>query len=90
MKIGTFLATIALAGMLAHDAAAQINSGVITGSVTDPSQAAVPNAKVAVIEDATKFTYNVTTNSSGEFTVPYLKWALTRSRSPRRDSRCSA
>ena len=54
-------------------AAAQINSGVITGIVTDPQKAVVPNAKVDVVEDATKFSYSVTTNGSGEFTVPYLK-----------------
>src|SRR5437660_2528452 len=52
---------------------AQINSGVITGLVTDPQKAAVPNAKVEVVEDSTKFSYSATTNSSGEFTVPYLK-----------------
>jgi hypothetical protein len=52
---------------------AQINSGVITGVVTDPHKAAVPNAKVEVVEDSTKFSYSATTNSSGEFTVPYLK-----------------
>ena len=33
----------------------------------------MPGAKVDVIEDATKFAYTVTTNGSGEFTVPYLK-----------------
>ena len=52
---------------------AQINSGVITGVVTDPHKAAVPNAKVEVVEDNTQFSYSATTNSSGEFTVPYLK-----------------
>src|SRR5262249_48683507 len=48
-------------------------SGVITGTVTDPQKAAVPHAKVDVVEDSTRFAYSVTTNSSGEFTVPYLK-----------------
>ena len=52
---------------------AQINSGVITGTVTDPQKAVVPNAKVAVVEDSTKFSYSAVTNGSGEFTVPYLK-----------------
>ena len=33
----------------------------------------MPNAKVEVVEDATKFSYTATTNGSGEFTVPYLK-----------------
>src|SRR5258708_36518922 len=51
----------------------QINSGVITGAVTDPQKAAVPNAKVEVVEDSTKFSRSATTNNSGEFTVSYLK-----------------
>src|ERR1700756_2725066 len=54
-------------------ASAQINSGIVTGIVTDPQKAAVPHAKVEVVEDDTKFSYSTTTNSSGEFTVPYLK-----------------
>ena len=52
---------------------AQINSGVITGLVTDPGKAAVPKAKIEVVDENTKFTNTVTTNSYGEYTVPYLK-----------------
>jgi hypothetical protein len=74
MRIGVPLLTIAaLAMFAARNAPAQINSGVITGLVTDPQKAAVPNAKVEVVEDSTKFSYSATTNSSGEFTAPYLK-----------------
>ncbi len=62
--LATFLATLATA---------QINSGMITGIVTDPQKAVVPNAKVEVVEDSTKFSNSTTTNGSGEFTVPYLK-----------------
>jgi trimeric autotransporter adhesin len=54
-------------------ALAQINSGVITGIVTDPQKAVVPNANVEVVEEATRFVNTTTTNESGEFTVPYLK-----------------
>ena len=73
MKVGTLIATLALAALLTHNAAAQINSGVITGTVTDPQKMAVPNAKVDVVEDETRFSNSVTTNASGEFTVPYLQ-----------------
>uniref|UniRef100_Q027I8 Cna B domain protein n=1 Tax=Solibacter usitatus (strain Ellin6076) TaxID=234267 RepID=Q027I8_SOLUE len=73
MKVGTVIATFALAALLTHDAAAQINSGVITGTVTDPQKMVVPNAKVEVVEDETRFSNSVTTNASGEFTVPYLQ-----------------
>src|SRR5947208_1932100 len=58
---------------LAFQSAAQINSGVITGTVSDPKKAVVPGAKVLVVEDSTQFTYSATTNADGEFTVPYLK-----------------
>jgi hypothetical protein len=58
--------------LLGPHAIAQINSGVVTGIVTDPQRAVVPKAKVVVVEDATQFTKSVTTNESGEFTVPYL------------------
>ncbi|HXS98779.1 MAG TPA: TonB-dependent receptor [Candidatus Limnocylindrales bacterium] len=66
-------AVLALMALSAVPAAAQINSGVITGIVTDPQKAAVPNAKVEVVENETHFSYSATTNESGEFTVPYLK-----------------
>jgi hypothetical protein len=62
-----------MAILLSQNALAQINSGVVTGVVTDPQKAVVPNAKVELVEDATEFAYSAITNSSGEFTVPYLK-----------------
>jgi len=67
---------------------AQINSGVITGLVSDPQKAAVPNAKVEVVEDSTKLSYSATTNSSGEFTVPYLKAGVYTVTVTPRDFRC--
>ncbi len=73
MRIGIVLTTIALATLLTHGAVAQINSGVITGTVTDPQKSVVPNAKVQVVEDDTGFSYSAATNGSGEYTVPYLK-----------------
>ena len=67
------LAACVLAAAAAHTAVAQINSGMITGIVTDPQKAVVPNAKVEAVEDATKFSHSAVTNGSGEFTMPYLK-----------------
>lgn len=51
---------------------AQIRSSRIAGSVTDPAGASVPGAQVEVIESRTNQSYTITTNESGEFTVPYL------------------
>jgi Carboxypeptidase regulatory-like domain/TonB dependent receptor len=47
--------------LLTAGAVAQIQNGQITGTVTDPSGAAVPNAKIAIINQATNL--SVTTNS---------------------------
>jgi hypothetical protein len=42
------------------------------GSVVDASGAAVPSASVSVVAEETNFEYSTASNSSGEFTVPYL------------------
>src|SRR3989442_9929901 len=54
-------------------ALAQRDLGTITGIISDPQGAAVPNAKVIITEDATGLTYDVQTNSAGEFIRPLLK-----------------
>jgi hypothetical protein len=64
---------LASAFLFAAGALAQINSGVVTGIVTDPHKGVVADAKVEVIEEATQFAYTTATNNNGEFTVPYLK-----------------
>ncbi len=52
---------------------AQRDLATITGTVTDSSGAIVPNAKVVIAEQGTGQSYEVTTNSTGEFTRPALK-----------------
>lgn len=66
-------ASLLLLALLCSHAAAQINSGMITGVVRDPQRAVVPDAKVSLVEESTQFSYSATTNASGEFTFPYLK-----------------
>ena len=85
-----FTRIVAVALALAIGAFAQINSGMITGVVTDPQKAVIPHAKVEVVEDATHYTYSATTNSNGEYTVPYLKAGAYSVRSPRWGSRVPA
>ncbi len=46
--------------------------GNIFGTVTDASGAAVPNAKVTVLDTAKGTSVSVTSNASGEFTVEHL------------------
>ncbi len=52
---------------------AQRDLGTITGTVTDPTGGAVPNAKVTITEDATGLTYEATTDQSGTYSRPLLK-----------------
>src|SRR5271156_534637 len=53
--------------------AQSIISGDLVGTVTDPSGAAVPGAKVTLTSKATGEVQIATTNSSGAYRVPLLK-----------------
>ena len=58
--------------MLALGAFAQVQNGQFTGEITDPSGAAIANAKVTVINTGTNLTQTVTTNQAGLFTAKEL------------------
>ncbi len=58
--------------LFAGVAHAQEDRAVVTGTVTDPSQAAIAGAAVAVDNKATGFHREVRTNDSGVFLVPGL------------------
>jgi Carboxypeptidase regulatory-like domain len=47
-------------------------SSAIDGSVRDPSGAAVPDAKVTVVDEGTGFTYHAVSGTDGLFRVPAL------------------
>lgn len=51
---------------------AQKITGTISGVVTDPSGAVVPNATVTITNSETGLSRTATTNSSGEYTAPDL------------------
>lgn len=51
---------------------AQVDMGTISGTVTDPSHAVVPEASVLITEVQTGITHRAQTNSSGGFTVSPL------------------
>src|SRR5487761_1418974 len=57
----------------ASGAYAQIRSGTITGSVTDPSGAIVVGARVAITNTGTNATYATSTTQAGIYAVPYLE-----------------
>ncbi len=51
---------------------AQTTNASITGRVTDPSKAAIPDAKVAAVNSGTNFRYETFTNGAGEYTLANL------------------
>jgi hypothetical protein len=57
---------------------AQVNRGSITGIVTDQSGAVVPDVAITIVNVGTGVANNVTSNSSGVYTVPLLDPAIYR------------
>ncbi len=58
--------------MFALSAVGQVQNGQFTGTVTDPSGAAIAGAKVTVTNRATNLSVSTTTNTSGAYTVKEL------------------
>src|SRR5260370_13996993 len=58
--------------LLTIGAVAQIQNGQITGTVTDPSGAAVPNAKVTIINQATNLSVTSNSGSTGVYNAKEL------------------
>ena len=69
-RIALGLLTLSL--ILSMISLAQIKSGVITGTVVDPSGAVIPGATVTVINQETNISLTAITDETGNFTVPYL------------------
>src|SRR5260370_41143531 len=67
------LRSVLLSLLFAVCVLAQRDLGTITGTITDAQGAAVPNAAVTIVEDATGLSYNTTTGISGEYVRPLLK-----------------
>ena len=70
MKTQLWIRVLAL--LWAAAAFAQLNTGSITGIVTDPSGAFVPGAKVTVRNMATNVTRETVTSGAGAYTVSNL------------------
>ncbi len=65
-----FLFAVSLLTTLAH---AQSLSGILSGTVTDPSGAAIPGATISVRNTATQAIRTAETNAGGDFTFPTLE-----------------
>ena len=53
--------------------AIRITTGTIQGTVSDPSGAVVPNAKIVLKNDATGFQRSLTTDNEGRYLAPLLE-----------------
>ena len=67
------VAAMVLATSCVGMAYAQSDNAALTGTISDPAGAVIPNAKVTITNKATKETRTVNTNESGNFTVPNLQ-----------------
>ena len=73
-RLPVFVAAAFFAFSLSLSSFAQTSGvGTITGTVTDASGAAVPNASVVITNADTGVARTLTTNSAGEYTAPFLK-----------------
>ncbi len=68
----TLLATFALSLLVATPSYGQVAGATVSGTVTDPSGAVIPNAQVSITDVATGVTRNVTTGGAGFYTAPNL------------------
>ena len=73
--------------LAASTSIAQTGTSGITGSVRDPTGAAVPGANVTAMNDATGVSYTQTTTDAGVYAFPSCRSATIRSRSRNRASR---
>ena len=64
--------TLVLSSLLAVSSYAQVTGATISGTVTDPSGAAVPNAHVSAKNMGTGVTTDATTNAEGFYAIPNL------------------
>jgi outer membrane receptor protein involved in Fe transport len=70
--IAATLGLLALSLLLNGVSLGQIKSGVITGTVTDPTGAVIAGANVSVVNMETNVATTAVTDETGSFTVPYL------------------
>ena len=70
--VNRFLTLLAVALVLVLAVQAQVETGQITGTVTDPTGAVIPNANITAKNVATGATRTTATTNSGVFVLPNL------------------
>src|SRR5947207_2082384 len=66
------LGLVAAAGLIST-LSAQIDTGTITGRVTDPAGAAIPGVQVSLVQTETNFRFSAVTNAEGIYRVQSLQ-----------------
>jgi hypothetical protein len=66
------LVILAIAILSTSQASAQVTGATLSGTVTDPSGAAIANAQVSILNKATGVNRDVTTDSAGLYSAPNL------------------
>ena len=67
------LMCVLMMGVLTGMAFAQANQGAIAGSVSDPSGALIPNAKITATDASTGAKYETVSSSAGAYSIPNVK-----------------
>lgn len=70
LKRSAILVAFLLAGVATGFS--QLNTGTITGAVTDPSGAVIPGARIVITNDQTGLTRTATSNPAGQYTAGFL------------------
>src|SRR5713101_6382306 len=71
-RITAVLVVLTIAILSASQARAQVAGATLSGTVTDPSAAAIAGAKVSITNTATGVTRDATTDSTGFYSAPNL------------------
>src|SRR5580765_2209263 len=71
-QMRTMFAAISLFVLLTFTAFAQSDRGTITGTVSDPAGAVVPNAQIEARNVGTGTTYQANSSGTGNYTLPQL------------------
>src|ERR1700733_13722881 len=72
LRLRSFVPVLLLVLLASSVALAQRDLGTITGTITDPQGAAVPNARITIVEDTTGLSYEATSGATGEYIRPLL------------------
>ncbi len=73
MGFGSRGACMVVGMFFASSAFAQVDTGAITGRVTDSSGAAVPNVQINIVQTETNFRFQTVTNGEGIYRVQSLQ-----------------